>query len=188
MAKPLPPSSRVATDTKPWYRQAWPWGLILGPSLVVVGCMVTIWLAVKNADPVVVDDYYKEGLAINRSLERDHAAQTLGLQADFQLLPDGRLTVQMQANRALPWPDALDLLMAHPARAERDVKVILHVAAGQGAGARYTADIPAGLDAVRYRLVLQDSAGQWRLAGHVNPGQQRQVQLVADPQGAPVIH
>ena len=58
----------------PWYREPWPWILISGPAIVVVAGFYTLYLAVVGADPLVVDNYYKEGLAINRVLERDQAA------------------------------------------------------------------------------------------------------------------
>ena len=37
-------------DTKPWYRQFWPWFLIALPGSVVVASMVTIWLAASTSD------------------------------------------------------------------------------------------------------------------------------------------
>lgn len=37
----------------PWYRHRWPWLLIAGPALTIVGCIVTIVLAFQHADPVV---------------------------------------------------------------------------------------------------------------------------------------
>lgn len=180
MAKPLPPSAITATDTKPWYRQAWPWALILGPAVVVVACAVTIWLAVKNADPVVVDDYYKEGLAINRSLERDQAAARLGLRARLEFAPGGQLKVDLQSSGQPAWPDALKLQLAHPMSAERDLRVTLHVTGGRGSTASYRADAPLVVDAVRYRLVLQDAEQHWRLAGHGNPVRSPVLELRAE--------
>ncbi|MFY4259008.1 hypothetical protein ACOTCG_15535 [Achromobacter xylosoxidans] len=37
----------VATPpmAKPWYREPWPWFLMAGPFLAVVGCAITIYLA-----------------------------------------------------------------------------------------------------------------------------------------------
>jgi hypothetical protein len=50
----------------PWYREPWPWILMAGPFTVIVAGLFTAWLAVTRADPLVVDNYYKEGLAINQ--------------------------------------------------------------------------------------------------------------------------
>jgi hypothetical protein len=42
------------TDTKPWFKQFWPWFLMALPASVVVASMVTIVIAVKNA-PTITD-------------------------------------------------------------------------------------------------------------------------------------
>ena len=54
----------------PWYRQRWPWLLMLGPAIVVVAGIVTAVIAIETDDGLVTDDYYKRGLAINQTLER----------------------------------------------------------------------------------------------------------------------
>ena len=59
---------------RPWYREPWPWILMAGPFAVIVAGLFTAWMAVTRADPLVVDNYYKEGLAINQVIERDQAA------------------------------------------------------------------------------------------------------------------
>jgi hypothetical protein len=42
------------TDSKPWFKQFWPWFLIALPGSVVIASMFTITLAVQNA-PVIVE-------------------------------------------------------------------------------------------------------------------------------------
>ena len=42
------------TDTKPWYKQFWPWFLISLPGSVVIACMFTISLAIKHA-PIITE-------------------------------------------------------------------------------------------------------------------------------------
>jgi hypothetical protein len=36
--------------------------------VVVVASFVTLWLAVRSPDPVLEEDYYQRGLAINKTL------------------------------------------------------------------------------------------------------------------------
>jgi hypothetical protein len=74
---------------QPWYREPWPWILMTGPAAVVVAGFVTAYLAVTHNDALVVDNYYKEGLAINRVLERDEAAQKAGYRAQVMFSEDG---------------------------------------------------------------------------------------------------
>jgi len=51
-----------------WYREPWPWLLIAGPLAVVIASLASAWLAVRSDDGVIADDYYKQGLQINRRL------------------------------------------------------------------------------------------------------------------------
>ena len=86
---------------RPWYREPWPWILMSGPFTVVVAGLVTAWIAVANEDPLVVDNYYKEGLAINRVLERDQAAAQGGYRAELMLSQDGaRVRAHLTRSRA----------------------------------------------------------------------------------------
>jgi hypothetical protein len=48
-------SSLQAAAAPPWYRQRWPWLLISGPAVAVIGCAVTIWLAYQTPDPPAHD-------------------------------------------------------------------------------------------------------------------------------------
>lgn len=40
----------------PWYKQFWPWFIIALPASVVVASFITLWLAISNPDPLVVND------------------------------------------------------------------------------------------------------------------------------------
>ena len=63
-------------DTEPWYRQFWPWALIALPLATVLACTATILIAIHTDDGLVSDDYYKEGLSINRRMREDREANT----------------------------------------------------------------------------------------------------------------
>ena len=41
--------------TRPRWKQRWPWLLISGPAVAMIGCAVTIWLAYKTPDPPAHD-------------------------------------------------------------------------------------------------------------------------------------
>lgn len=69
MSKPL------RTDTVAWYKQFWPWFLIALPTIVVIASLFTVYIAVTNPDPVIEDDYYRQGLTINKKLEAQQASQ-----------------------------------------------------------------------------------------------------------------
>jgi hypothetical protein len=138
---------------QPWYREPWPWILMAGPALVVVAGLVTAWLAVRSDDGLVVDDYYKQGLAINRTLGRGEAARRLGVIAELRLA-DGRVRVLLSGAAGA----ALTLQLAHPTRAGMDQRVRLAMVR-PGVYAGRLAPVQAG----RWHVVLEQ--GEWRLAG-----------------------
>lgn len=142
---------------RPWYREPWPWILMSGPLTVVVAGLVTAWIAVVNNDPLVVDNYYKEGLAINRVLDRERAAARGGYRAELMVSQDGaRVRVHLIGSP----PEGLRLSLMHPTRAELDRSVELRaLQAGWYEG-------EVGLAAAaRWRVVLEDTQGVWRLTG-----------------------
>jgi hypothetical protein len=53
---------------RPWWKHGMVWLVISGPAVVVVAGLVTAWIAVRFADPVVAVDYYRRGVEINRTL------------------------------------------------------------------------------------------------------------------------
>lgn len=56
-----------AEADKPWWRQLWPWLLIAGPAVTMVGCIVTIILAVQYfGDQAMTDGAVKRGLKVER--------------------------------------------------------------------------------------------------------------------------
>jgi hypothetical protein len=159
MPADLGPAGREP-PSHPWYREPWVWGLISGPAIVVVAGFITAWLAIRSNDGLVVDDYYKRGLAIHEVVERDRAAQALGLAARVALAPaGGSVTLQLTAERGA-LPATLGLRIVHPTRAGLDQELTLErVAPGRYQGAM--APVRAG----RWVLKLQDPGQTWRLMG-----------------------
>ncbi|MCF7769135.1 FixH family protein [Achromobacter pulmonis] len=52
---------------KPWYREFWPWFLMAGPFLAVVGCAVTIYLAYTQfGNQPIQEGVVKRGLVIEQ--------------------------------------------------------------------------------------------------------------------------
>jgi hypothetical protein len=57
-------------QTKPWWKQLWPWLLISGPLVAMIGCAITIWLAVNlYADKPLRDGVLKQGLKVEQLKE-----------------------------------------------------------------------------------------------------------------------
>ena len=112
----------------PWYRHRWPWLVMAGPAIVVVAGIITMIIAFRTSDGLVADDYYKEGLAINRSLERDVRARALGVAATATFNPL-RTRVRLGIFQANASPNVADagirLSLLHPTRAGLDQVIVL---------------------------------------------------------------
>ena len=61
--------ARATTDSAPWGKCGYVWLVIAGPAIVVVAGFVTLWLAISRPDPVVAEDYYRQGIEINKTLQ-----------------------------------------------------------------------------------------------------------------------
>ncbi|EXI73950.1 MAG TPA: FixH family protein [Candidatus Accumulibacter phosphatis] len=153
-------SRATNSSATPWYREPWPWLLMLGPLVVVIAGLVTAYLAVVSNDGLVVDDYYKEGLGINQRTARDQRAADLGIAAEVLLGGSGeRIRVLLQANEGLRSPDSLTLRIAHPTRPGLDQNLLLRAEGGRVYGA--TLRPLQG----RWHVILEDERQEWRLTG-----------------------
>ena len=54
----------------PWWREPWPWILMAGPFLAIVGCIITMTLAFRNfSDQPINDGAVKRGLVIEKPVK-----------------------------------------------------------------------------------------------------------------------
>jgi hypothetical protein len=57
---------------------------------VIIAGAITTWLAATGNTALVADDYYKQGLTINRTLERERLADDLGVRTAITAQTLGR--------------------------------------------------------------------------------------------------
>ncbi|WP_313952669.1 FixH family protein [Accumulibacter sp.] len=172
--------STHATDSGPWYREPWPWLIMLGPLVVIIAGLATAYLAVISNDGLVADDYYKQGLAINQRTERDQRAAEWGLEAELILGGNNdRIRVLLRANAGTPLPAKLTLRITHPTRPGFDQSVSLLSEGGGVYGAQL---VPIH---GRWRVVLEDERQEWLLAGDWESEKQLALSLTPSPRAAP---
>lgn len=155
---------KVNTSTLPWYRHRGPWLLMAGPAVVVVASFITLWYAIKSNDGLVVEDYYKKGVAINLDLARSEKARQLEMQADMDLTP-GQVTVKLKSRDDLP--GRITVIIAHPTRAGLD-----HTLKLTGVGGIYR----GALDPItpgRWQIYLSDEGNTWRMASEIQLPEQQ---------------
>ena len=136
--------------------------LAIPASAVVVGAVMLV-LANVTWDGLVADDYYRQGMEINRSLARDTEAARLGLEAVVAFPAPGvveaRLSV-LNGTVAAASDDRLTLRFARATRAGADVRVFLT----RGAGGVWRGVLP---EMALGKWYVELGNEQWRLAGPV---------------------
>lgn len=154
----------------PWYRHRWPWLLMLGPATIFIAGTITIWISFSGADALVVDDYYKQGKAINQDLRRDEAALRLGLTASLRYdAVAGSMTGQLTGAVK---PTALVVQLLHPTVPQKDVRQVVAV----GSDGSFVFPLPL-LDRAYWKVQLEDQERQWRLQGSWRWPEQKQTDI-----------
>lgn len=128
---------------------------------VVVGISMAV-VSFRTFDGVVVDDYYKQGKEINRTLARDNYARDMGIRANLSW-EEGVMTVAIQTDKPVELPPELVLQILHPTRAGLDTQVALF--ADQPDKSIFRGDISALPEGSR---IYQLETDQWRLNQRAN--------------------
>ena len=152
-------------DTKPWYRQFWPWLIISLPASAVVASLYTVSLAIRTTDSLVVNSEDGMDVVTRRHLAAERVAADLGITATLAIdLDSGAIEARLAADKPLDPPKTLQLLFSHPTLANRDRVTALTAAMpdtdGTPVWSGHLVDVPDG----RWYVVLADG-DTWRLSG-----------------------
>jgi uncharacterized protein len=149
-------------NIRPWYKEFYVWMMLFFPMLAVFGCIVTIILAVKSNDGLVVDDYYKKGLEINRTLERDQNALDYQLNADINLDQESEeVEMVLAAASNFKYPENLSVSFLHATRLGFDKEVNMILTNNNIYRGNLTALIPG-------KWYVHIQRGNWRLIKTIN--------------------
>lgn len=155
----------VREDTKPWYRQFWPWFIIALPAASVVGGLTTFWISLQTTDSLVLQSDDDMQIVAERRVIAEKSAAEMNLAALIDIdLESGAVMAAMRSGVLKDSPAALELEFSHPAFADRDQRVVLNRAppdeAGNAVWAGHFVSIPAG----RWYVSLTSNE-DWRLSG-----------------------
>jgi len=137
-----------------WFKQFWPWFLIVLPMTAVVGGISTVVIATHNKPEMVVDDYYKTGKAINADLSLLKKAKELGISGVLTQQTDGLLI----SLKGLTDNTSIHLSLYHSTQSKRDRSAML--TADANGNFHYIADEP--LDG-KWTVRIEPFDKQWRL-------------------------
>lgn len=142
-------------DTKPWYKQLWPWLLIAIPVITAIKAVHTVIIMQKSSPDLVVDDYYKQGKAINMQLAKYREAELRNLQASI-LIAGNKAIIHFAKNSVLEGEVHLDFY--HPTIAASDFALNAQRSGEQ----LYIAELPLTPEG-KWQLVVSDASNEWKL-------------------------
>jgi len=143
------------TNIKPWYKQIWPWVLIVLPLCAVVASVTTLFIAIDNKPDMVVEDYYKKGKAINVDLSRLHNAYRLALK--FKLdVKDDKITIVQTFGE--PQTAALRIKFIHRTQKIKDFEQLLTA----NANGEYILNLEQPVTG-KWTIQLESFDAKWRI-------------------------
>lgn len=150
-----------AHAAKPWYREPWPWILMAGPAIVIVAGVYTAYLAVSTSDGLVADDYYKQGLGVNKTIASSESARKHGLTVALRVTADGFAMKLSARDTEFVAPKSLVVTLSHPTRAGLDQTRVLGRVGDTYVG---KLRLPAS---GHWIVLIEDEPKSWRLMGNV---------------------
>lgn len=168
-------SAQAGPGAGPWYAHRWPWLLMLGPAVVIVGGSFATYLAITRPDAMVVDDYYVQGKAINQDLRRDRVASKLALSFEAHYDPATASLAGSIQSAGQPLTTPLHIYLAHSTQPAKDLQLLVRPDA-QG---RFSVPMPM-LERAYWQVVVEGPKREWRLARSWSWPRQHTLTIKAD--------
>lgn len=147
---------------KPWYKHGMVWLVLAIPMWSVIAGIYFIYIASSGANDVVVDNYYKDGLAINQSFAQDNQATALNISAYLSVNDKQQLVAKVK-NTKVPF---IEFVLSHHKDKDFDLKGAMVLAQSEQDGGMYRFDLPNELQGrwfVQLRATETEGQTPWRL-------------------------
>lgn len=165
-----------------WYKEPWLLLVAGGPIVVVCASIYTGLIALWGSDKVVAEDYYKQGLMVNKDIQRDRRAHELELAAVVSVdAANQRVKIQLSGKGT--FPEQIQLSLANADASGNSVNEAIHrMSLKQVSPGNYEGDLkilsnPLTGSVKLFHLKLETN--NWRLTGDWFEPQQRAVRLTA---------
>jgi len=164
----------TTTVQRAWYQEPMVWMIIAIPATSVVVGITMLTLSVMHYDGLVTDDYYKEGLGINESIQRGQRAKELGIDARIDFNPSGNLvSMSIQGDSSFNLPTEVTLHLRHSTRSGYDQTWVLPLALDN----RYSGELP---ELVNGKWYVELESTDWKITGQITfPFKRQELKLSA---------
>ena len=143
-----------------WTKNPMVWLVLFFPSLAVVAGIITVIIAVKTDDGLVVDEYYKKGLEINQVIKHDQLAKKYGISALVDTNSQtGEIIISLSSTQNFELPSSLSFKLVHRTIAGHDQKTIVSRIAGSK---EYRGYIKPPIIEGRWTIILSEE-DLWRI-------------------------
>lgn len=159
--------------SRPWYREPWPWILMAGPFVVVIAGAITAWLAADGRDPVVDENYYKNGLALARRGAEEGFTRLAGPRAEIAIGSDHRIRLFLSGDRS-----EQVVLRFEPTDGSAPEQVLNLRPESPGFYVTTLSTVPT---AGKWRVILESPAKGWQMVGQWQPGREEALHLTVAP-------
>lgn len=154
------------------------WLMWILPGVAVLASFITLAIALQDGDRALPAIYHWEGERLDADFERARNAARYGMRATLTLA-DGARTCSVSLTPAPGDPASITLSLTSATEPSRD-RTLTMSRLGPGVYRVVCDGLPRG----RWRVALQDSAGQWALRGVLEDQAQLVVLEARDPAGA----
>ena len=149
------------SQQKPWYKQFWPWFLIIISLTSMVLSFTMIHFAYNTEDSLVIDEYYKEGKGINLQLTKIQEARVQNIKTLLSVTDE---SVEVTFLSGLPETgEALSMNFQHATLESKDFSLML-LRDGNGI---YRATLENDTDG-KWKISLQPLNEHWRIQNTVS--------------------
>ncbi len=149
--------SNQAPLNTPWYKQFWPWFIIAFPMAAVIAGITTVYIANTDKPSMVVDDYYKEGKAINLELTKYQEAIAKKINITFSLNSDGSAFMTFTSG-APATPSVFTASFKHNTLEHKDFEVMLTADAQGGYNGELT-----GFEPGKWTVFIEPFDKLWKV-------------------------